>query len=623
MNNYFRKPWLIVILIFSLLFFTYEIVKFVNLSVTPITKITNNEPIIERGYIVDRTGKHLAVQTNFYHVGVSVAQIKNPSAFAKNISKYLDMPKEEIELKIKNSDGASFVYLKKKIDQSSYQELKKYTDAKGYNFVRYDRIPGRIYPENALASQVIGYMGDDGKGLAGIEYSMQSLLQPVFNPDDAKVPQGKNIHLTIDANLQYKLEQIAQETMTSTNAESLMLIAADSQNGEILSYISLPSANLNEYNFASMQETIDRPAMTAYEPGSVFKIFTVALAHDKNLIKANDSFLCDGLYEHRKKGSEAVRIRCLHYHGWITAREALQYSCNDALGQISDRMEDDDFISGIRSLGFGQRTGIELPGETTGSVKDSNSKLWSNRSKPTIAIGQEISVSALQMVQAATAIANKGVPINLTLIKKITNKDGSLYFEHKVEPKDKILKESTAEYLLSCMETTATTGTGSRANLHDISIGVKTGTAQMADSKKGGYSTTDFISNCIAIFPVENPQIILYIVVTKAKGETYAGRIVAPVIAKAADTIIDHLGMSRGDAASLEHSGKIQIKNEPPMKIGNVVPDFTGIPKRDLLPLLNEKNIQITINGSGWVKTQNPAPGTPITENMTIELNLE
>ena len=226
--------------------------------------------------------------------------------------------------------------------------------------------------------------------------------------------------------------------MTSTNAESLMLIAADSQNGEILSYISLPSANLNEYNFASMQETIDRPAMTAYEPGSVFKIFTVALAHDKNLIKANDSFLCDGLYEHRKKGSEAVRIRCLHYHGWITAREALQYSCNDALGQISDRMEDGDFISGIRSLGFGQRTGIELPGETTGSVKDSNSKLWSNRSKPTIAIGQEISVSALQMVQAATAIANKGVPINLTLIKKITNKDGSLYFEHKVEPKDRI-----------------------------------------------------------------------------------------------------------------------------------------------------------------------------------------
>ena len=291
MNNYFRKPWLIVILIFSLLFFTYEIVKFVNISVTPVTKITNNEPIIERGYMVDRTGKHLAVQTNFYHVGVSVAQIKNPSDFAKNISKYLDMPKEEIELKIKNSDGASFVYLKKKIDQSSYQELKKYTDAKGYNFVRYDRIPGRIYPENALASQVIGYMGDDGKGLAGIEYSMQSLLQPVFNPDDAKVPQGKNIHLTIDANLQYKLEQIAQETMTSTNAESLMLIATDSQNGEILSYISLPSANLNEYNFASMQETIDRPAMTAYEPGSVFKIFTVALAHDKNLIKVEKYFI--------------------------------------------------------------------------------------------------------------------------------------------------------------------------------------------------------------------------------------------------------------------------------------------------------------------------------------------
>ena len=623
MNNYFRKSWLIGILVVIALFFFYEVIKFSALSFTPITKISNKTPIIERGFIVDRTGKPLAVQTNFYHVGVSVSQIKNPSDFAQGISKYLDMSKEEIEQKIKTSDSSSFIYLKKKIDQATYQELKKYTDSKDYNFVRYDRIPGRIYPENTLASQVIGYMGDDGKGLAGIEYSMQSLLQPIFNPDDSKIPQGKNIHLTLDTNLQYKLEQIAHETMESTHAESIMLIAADSKNGEILSYISLPSANLNEYNYSRIEETIDRPAMTAYEPGSVFKIFTVALLYDKNLISANDSFLCDGLYEHRKKGSEAIRIKCLHYHGWITPREALKYSCNDALGQISDRISDEDFIAGIRNLGFGQRTGIELPGETAGSVKDSNSKLWSGRSKPTIAIGQEISVSALQMVQAATAIANKGVPLNLTLIKKITNKDGSLYFEHEPTPKERIFKESTADYLLSCMETTASTGTGSRAKLHDISIGVKTGTAQMADSKKGGYSTTDFISNCIAIFPIENPQVILYIVVTKAKGETYAGRIVAPVIAQAADTIIDHLGMSRGDAASLEHNGKIKISNKKAVQIGEVVPNFIGMAKKDLLPLLSDDKLQITINGSGWVKTQNPAPGTPITENMTIELNLE
>ena len=604
------------------IFVIYVLVLYAKLAFTPVSSIVSSAPPVQRGSIVDRNGKPLAVQTNFYHVGVTPHLVRNKAQFADDVSGPLGMESSDIMRILEQNSAASFVYLKKKITQTSYAELKKITDAKGYVYVNYDRIPGRIYPENALASQLIGYMGDDGKGLAGIEYSMQSYLQPSEKDGNAKESQEKNVYLTIDANLQYKLEEIARDTMRTTQAESMMLIAADAKNGEILSYISLPSANLNEYSYASVSETVDRPAMEAYEPGSVFKIFTVSVACDQGLIRPDDSFLCDGMYERRIKGGEAVRIKCLDRHGWLTARDALKYSCNDVLGQISDRISDDDFIAKIRALGFGQRTEIELPGETYGSVKDSDSALWSVRSKPTIAIGQEISVSALQMVQAATAIANKGIPLKLTLVKRITNKDGSVFYEHTAVPKERVLKQSTAEYVLSCMETTATSGTGSRARLNDISLGVKTGTAQMA-SKSGGYSTTDFLSNCMAIFPVEDPQIILYIVVEKAKGETYAGRIVAPVIAKAADEIIDYLGMSRGDAASLEHSGKISISAARPIILGKKLPDFTGLSKRDIMNLVNSNGIQVKINGSGWVKSQNPAPGTPVTENMIIELNLE
>ena len=604
------------------IFVIYVLVLYAKLAFTPVSSIVSSAPSVQRGSIVDRNGKPLAVQTNFYHVGVTPHLVRNKAQFADDVSGPLGMESSDIMRILEQNSAASFVYLKKKITQTSYAELKKITDAKGYVYVNYDRIPGRIYPENALASQLIGYMGDDGKGLAGIEYSMQSYLQPSEKDGNAKESQEKNVYLTIDANLQYKLEEIARDTMRTTQAESMMLIAADAKNGEILSYISLPSANLNEYSYASVAETVDRPAMEAYEPGSVFKIFTVSVACDQGLIRPDDSFLCDGMYERRIKGGEAVRIKCLDRHGWLTARDALKYSCNDVLGQISDRISDDDFIAKIRALGFGQRTEIELPGETYGSVKDSDSALWSVRSKPTIAIGQEISVSALQMVQAATAIANKGIPLKLTLVKRITNKDGSVFYEHTTVPKERVLKQSTAEYVLSCMETTATSGTGSRARLNDISLGVKTGTAQMA-SKSGGYSTTDFLSNCMAIFPVEDPQIILYIVVEKAKGETYAGRIVAPVIAKAADEIIDYLGMSRGDAASLEHSGKISISAARPIILGKKLPDFTGLSKRDIMNLVNSNGIQVKINGSGWVKSQNPAPGTPVSENMIIELNLE
>lgn len=604
------------------IFVIYVLVLYAKLAFTPVSSIVSSAPSVQRGSIVDRNGKPLAVQTNFYHVGVTPHLVRNKAQFADDVSGPLGMESSDIMRILEQNSAASFVYLKKKITQTAYAELKKITDAKGYVYVNYDRIPGRIYPENALASQLIGYMGDDGKGLAGIEYSMQSYLQPSEKDGNAKESQEKNVYLTIDANLQYKLEEIARDTMRTTQAESMMLIAADAKNGEILSYISLPSANLNEYSYASVAETVDRPAMEAYEPGSVFKIFTVSVACDQGLIRPDDSFLCDGMYERRIKGGEAVRIKCLDRHGWLTARDALKYSCNDVLGQISDRISDDDFIAKIRALGFGQRTEIELPGETYGSVKDSDSALWSVRSKPTIAIGQEISVSALQMVQAATAIANKGIPLKLTLVKRITNKDGSVFYEHTTVPKERVLKQSTAEYVLSCMETTATSGTGSRARLNDISLGVKTGTAQMA-SKSGGYSTTDFLSNCMAIFPVEDPQIILYIVVEKAKGETYAGRIVAPVIAKAADEIIDYLGMSRGDAASLEHSGKISISAARPIILGKKLPDFTGFSKRDIMNLVNSNGIQVKINGSGWVKSQNPAPGTPVSENMIIELNLE
>jgi cell division protein FtsI (penicillin-binding protein 3) len=623
MNDFFRKKRVIGSAIIITVFAGYTIAKYARLAYTPVEQITARPQVSERGAIVDRSGKPLAVQTNFYHVGVTPHLITNIPAFAKDVAPSLDMNEDEIISILNNAKESSFVYLKKKIDQTAYDQIKQITDAKKYTFVRYDRIPGRVYPENALASQLIGYMGDDGNGLSGIEYSMQSMLSPSSPADSEKIEQGRNVYLTIDANLQYKLEQISRKAMADTQAACLMLIAAEAKTGEILSYISLPSPNLNEYSFATADETVDRPAMTAYEPGSVFKIFTVAILYDEGLIKPDDSFYCDGVYEKKIPGGETIRIKCLDHHGWVTPRDALRVSCNDAIGQMSDRIDEDEFIARLRELGFGSRTGVELPGETAGSVKDPNSRLWSARSKPTIAIGQEISVSALQMVQAATAIADNGIPVQLTVVKRITNKDGSVYYDHQNQYKKRIFKESTAKYLLSCMETTATSGTGSRANLGDISIGVKTGTAQMADKRSGGYSETDFLSNCIAVFPIEDPQIILYIVIEKAKGETYAGRIVAPVIAEAADTIIDHLGMSRGGAASVSHSGRIMIPAGKQLKIGSRLPDFTGMSKRDLLPLLERGDMQIKMNGNGWVTSQNPAPGTPVTENMEIELNLE
>ena len=623
MNDFFKPVRTIIFFVLSGLCILVILFAYARLSVQPVRPIAQNKTEVERGSIVDRSGFPLAVQTNFYHVGVSTRDIRDnetkKAAFAHDIAPLLNLDENIVLNTI--SSTKSFVYLKKKIDSTTFELVKKLTDEKGYNFVSYEKIPGRNYPNHDLASQLVGYMGDDGRGLAGIEFSQQEILSPEQR-DDGETVQAKNIFLSIDANLQYKLEKIAHKSMNETQAESMMLIAADAQNGEILSYISLPSVDLNNYSTSSPSARIDRPAMNAYEPGSVFKIFSVGIVYDEHGISPNETFVCDGVYEKKLPSGEKIKIKCLEHHGTLTARDAIRFSCNDVLGQISDRIGEDDFIARIRGLGFGQRTGVELPGETSGTVKDNTSPLWSARSKPTIAIGQEISVSALQMVQAATAIANGGIPVQLTFIHKITNKDGTVVFTHEPVYKNRVFSKNTSDYILSCMETTAKTGTGSRANLRDVAIGVKTGTAQMADPN-GGYSDTDFISSCMAIFPVDEPQIILYIVVEKAKGETYGGRIVAPVIGEAADVIIDHLGMSRGGAASLEHSGVIKLSSSQTVTVGATLPDFTGKSKKDLLPLLERKDITLNINGSGWVVSQSPEPGTPVTENMVIELNLE
>ncbi|MDY4153375.1 MAG: penicillin-binding protein [Treponema sp.] len=622
MNNFFRRRFLIAALIFAGLIILTELAFYLKLALIPSSQTKIYSHITERGSIVDRNGKPLAVQTNFYNVGVSPKQIPDKKQFAKDVSQVLQIPESKINSKIDLNSEKNYVSLKRKISEDDYRILKDITDDNQYSFVRYDKIPGRIYPEKSLASQLIGYMGNDGIGLSGIEYSMQSVLQPI--PDDElNYQHGKNVFLTIDANLQYKLEKLSHEAMEKTQCESFMLIACEAKTGEILSYISLPSSDLNNYSDSKIQETIDRPAISAFEPGSVFKIFTVASIYDHGILKSGDTFLCDGVYEKKIKGGETIRIKCLEHHGRLTAREALKYSCNDVIGQISDKISDEQFIQDLKNFGFGSKTGIELPGETSGLLKEAGSSRWSGRTKPTIAIGQEIGVSALQMVQAATALANDGYPVQLSVIKKITNKDGSIESEHIPQKKERILKKSTADYILSCMETTATTGTGSRANIKDITIGVKTGTAQMADQKSGGYSDTDFLSNCMAIFPIDNPQVILYIVIQKAQGEYLAGRIVAPLIKDTADEIIDHLGLSRGDADTFIYNGTNEVENPQTIVIKDTVPDFSGFSKRELSPLLSRKDLKININGSGWVKNQSPAPGTPLTENTIIELNLE
>lgn len=573
----------------------------------------------ERGSILDRNGKILAVQTTLYNIAVTRSAVSDEDVFSQALAPVTGMNAEEIKRRLSDNPG-DFLYLKKKISEGEKSAIEAVIRDGRLKGIRLEAVVSRTYPENQLASHVIGFLGDDGKGLTGVEYSYQDILSP---PGDFPSAQSEayNVMLTIDGNIQYELEKIARQTMEETQAEGVMLIAAEARTGEILAYVSEPSANLNAFGASLPTERFDRPALYAYEPGSVFKIFSIAALMELGAAADQDIFFCDGGYEHVTPKGERFTIGCLDRHGWVSPRDIIRFSCNDGTAQIAEKAKSADFEDKLRGFGFGSKTNIQLPGETTGIFSSNNN--WSLRSKPTIAIGQEISVSALQMVQAATALANKGTVLRLSLLSRLYTQDGEAAASHRTESLGRVISPETARLMLDYMQTTSESGTGTRASVGDVPMAVKTGTAQMLAESKAGYSKTDYISSCMGIFPVDSPEIILYLAILKPVGETYGGRIAAPVISKAANAIIDYRGMGRETATSVRHSGLVQIPKNAPVEIRDIVPDMTGIPKRMIAPLLQREDLEVWITGDGYVVSQSPEPGTLVTEGMRIELHLE
>jgi len=619
MNGFITRRRLIILSAAGSLLLMAVVVKYGIAMLKPRSETAVPVMTVERGKILDRNGKILAVQTTLYNIAITRSTIADPDLFASRIAPATGMGEEEIARLVREGPG-NFFYLKKKISEAEKVAVEAAIERGKLRGIRLEPVMSRNYPENRLASHVVGFLGNDGVGLTGIEYSLQDTLSPPIGEARADAA-GYNVMLTIDGNVQYELEKIARDTMSSTKAEAVMMIAADARSGEILAYISEPSANLNAFGSSSESERNDRPALYAYEPGSVFKIFSIASLMDIGAVKNGDSFLCDGGYSFTTPRGEKINIKCLEHHGWVSPREVIKYSCNDGTAQMAERADSGAFEAKLRAFGFGSKTGIELPGETTGIF--SRKEYWSLRSKPTIAIGQELSVSALQMVEAATALANKGTSLKLSIISRLYTKDGIAVYQHRPTPVAKVISPGTAAQMLDYMQTTSESGTGTKAAVGDVPMAVKTGTAQMLNESRNGYSSTDFISSCIGIFPANDPQIILYIAIVKPVGETLGGRIAAPVISKAANAIIDYLGIGRGGATSVRHTGMVPVPRNKPVELGDTMPDLSGISKRMLEPLLGREDISVMIEGDGYVTAQNPPPGTPIEKGMTIELRLE
>ncbi len=616
-NKFISKYRFIFFITCVLIFIILLLYQFAKYMILKEPEITPPKIVTERGTIYDRNKKILAVQTSFYNLYADKSLIKDVSKCAKVLAPFLEEDENKVLEKIQNSKS-NFLYLKKRLTESEKDMIKMMLDENKISGIRFESTFNRTYPENKLASTVVGFLGDDGRGRTGCEYSLQNILSP---PPDTKGYTGKgyDVYLSIDGNIQYMLEKITSKTMKETKAEAAMFIAADAKTGEILAYVNEPSASLANFINSTPEERFDRPANFVYEPGSVFKIFAIAsflelgVTHDKQL------YNCDAKFEFNRK--KVKNITCLKKHGTVSPRGIIRVSCNDGISQIADETNKYDFYNKLKEFGFGEKPNIKLPGQTRGIF--SPPKYWSIRSKHTIAMGQEIGVSALQLVKAATTFTNDGSILNLTLISKVTDKDGKIAYLHKPKLGAKVISKKNADLLLSYMQSGSIEGIGHRASINGVPIAVKTGTAQMAKSDGSGYSKDDFISSCIGIFPADDPKIILYMAVVKPVGKIYGSVVAAPAISEASNDIIDYLGLARENAPTVEHTGTVHISENQPIVLKDKMPNLIGVPKRLLLNILLQTDYNVKINGDGYVVSQEPKVGTPLKKGMHIELNLE
>ncbi len=601
------------------------VVRYATLASVGPSPSSGKPPEVVRGSILDRNGRPLAVDTNLYNIAIWRPELEKDgwAEDAAELERLLELEAGSVRKAVEAS-RSDFLYAVKRIPASRAQEVQELKRRRGMPGFVVEKVHGRLYPERNLASHVVGFVGNDHYGLSGIEARYEKELSPPTGPaGDGGIVYGNQVILTLDADAQFILERIARRALKDNGAEAVMLLAQRASTGEILGYVSQPDFDPND--FLAYPETAwsDRPALYAFEPGSAFKVFSMAGLMELGGIDERSAFVCDGAYEKVVSPDETIRIRCLGIHGRVTLKEILEFSCNDGAGQASDTVSTLDFYDILREFGFGMRTGLPLPGESPGSLREP--KTWSLRSKPTIAMGQELLVTAAQMTAAAGAIANGGVLLKPRLVSRVLAPDGTTVSEEPIQPVRRVLSPENAGKILAAMEAAAgEAGTGRRAAISDVRLAVKTGTAQMIDPGTGRYSDRDFIASCVGIFPADSPEIVLYLAIVKPRGEsTLGGRIAAPVIREAAEGLITLYGLARGSTPTLTHSGRVVLPAPGLVQVGETMPDLRGTPKRLLLPLLAREDLEVILEGEGYVVSQEPLPGTPVSPGTKIRLVLE
>lgn len=610
-----------------------------------------------RGAIVDSNGRDLAMSATAYSLYADPKILENRKAVAKKLAKVLGQSTESVYGKIK--DGSRrFVWIQRLLEQDKADEIKSW-DIRGLSFVEEWR---RVYPNETLLAQTLGFLGIEGQGLEGLELGYNQVLagnqKKVLVKRDARGrplinnglmftenPEGSELRLTVDSELQYRLESELASAVATFEADHAVGVILDAKTSAILAMSSAPTFDVNKAMKTQAEYRRNKIVTDAFEPGSTMKTFVIAAALRDGLVQPNTKFYCE-------KGSFRVGDRIIREAEAkekfedLTVAQILAVSSNIGTTKIAFKMGAENLRQGLLDFGFGQRLGADFPGEARGMVQ---ALPWRQHLLSNISFGHGISATPLQTANAYAAIANGGVLNTPYIVQSIRDAETGEVTETKVKPIRRVLSaEQAAQMRAMLLGVTAKGGSGGNARVDGFMVAGKTGTAQKVNPNGRGYLKGAYVSSFAGFIPANDPKFVIYIALDSPKKAYYGATVAAPIFARMASYAVRKEGIApllmaeestrdvkvrklaasdfkpvSTKVATKEVLTSTELSAVTTVETSETVPNLMNLTTREVLRRISGQDIKVKFVGQGTVSDIFPNAGSQLPESKEITVILK
>jgi len=618
-----------------------------------------------RGQVLDRQGRELARSIETASFFADPREILNADETARRVAAITGQDRAELANRLRAAQEANkkFVWIIRRLEITAANKL----DALEIQGVYPRKEPKRFYPNDSLAAHVLGFVGAEENGLSGVEqyynekirgesgklYLEMDRDRRVFESYEVQPHPGQTVVLTIDQVIQYRTEQALRAAVARSHAKSGTAIVMDPQSGEILALANAPSFDPNQPPKDSADGRVNVALQSIYEPGSTFKIVAYSAAIEKGLVKPEDRIDC-------QMGQITVAGRLIHDHhpfGVLTVADALAQSSNVGAIKLGLLVGNESMYEYMKRLGFGSRTGIDLAGESPGILRSLNR--WQPSSIGSLAMGQEVGVTPLQMASAYCVLANDGQWVKPHLVRELRSPEGEVLYRAKPEMR-RALKPETVAALRTMLEGVTLRGTARKAQLDGYSAAGKTGTAQKIDPRTRAYSATKYIGSFVGFAPVSNPAVVIIVMIDEPQGAYHGGDVAAPVFREIAEQILPDLSITpdvelkpgtqliaetpKASPPSPQSLKAAQLANEEraatlptvaarsfsgrtsevvlavASKRGALMPDLRGQSVRDVARTCARLGLRLEARGDGFAQRQAPGAGAELDSGQVVRV---